>query len=160
MPRLDATYQEALRVVNGALSARKIIAPTPLSSKVLGSGNTVLIPYRQLHYNRDVFGDDPGRFDPERFLNDPSLKNNSSFKPFGGGTNYCPGRFLAKQEIFVFVALVLNRFDIKLATETPEGKAFPGPQQFPELDTSTPALAVNGSVRGSDVYVNLGDLET
>lgn len=44
-PRVDATYQEALRVANGALSARKIVAPTQLGSKVLGSGNTILIPF-------------------------------------------------------------------------------------------------------------------
>lgn len=62
--------------------------------------------------------------------------------------------------MLVFVALVLNRFDIKLATEIPQRKAFPGPQKFLELDISNPALGFNGPIGGSDVYVNLGDLET
>ena len=158
-PRLDAAYLEVLRIVNTALSARKIIAPTPIGDQVLSSGNTILIPFRQLHQNRKVFGDDPGRFDPERFLHDPDLKKSSSYKPFGGGVNYCPGRFLAKQEMLVFVALVINRFDLKVATVTPQGVALPQAQAFPNLDLSTPALGVNGPVKGSDVFVDLGTFE-
>ena len=153
-PRLDAVYQETMRVVNGALSARKIVAPTPMGDKVLQSGNTILIPFRQLHYNKDVFGSNPGTFNPYRFLNEKHLKNSWSFKPFGGGVNYCPGRFLAKQEMIYFVALFLHRFDFELAQDSVQGKGL-APQNFPELDESTPALGVNGPVKGSDVYIHL-----
>lgn len=38
------------------------------------------------------------------------------------GTAYCPGRFLAKREVYMFVATVLFRFDIKLAPGTEGGK--------------------------------------
>ncbi|KAL8769674.1 MAG: hypothetical protein Q9209_004471 [Squamulea sp. 1 TL-2023] len=104
--RLDAVYLEVLRIVNTALSARKIVAPEPLGDKVLRSGNTIVIAFKQLHSNGAVYGADPMHFEPDRFL------------PFGGGVNYCPGRFLAKQEMLVFVALVLNRYNIQLATRT------------------------------------------
>ncbi len=154
-PRLDATYLETLRIVNGALSARKIVAPTPMGGKLLRKGNTILIPFRQLHYNKAVFGKDPGYFDPQRFLKEKTLRNNPSFKPFGGGVNYCPGRFLAKQEMLVFVALVLNRLDIKVATVDSQDEDKSTLQPFPKLDESTPALGVNGPVKGSDVYVGL-----
>lgn len=155
-PRLDAVYLEVLRIVNTALSARKIVAPTPLGDKVLRSGNTILIAFKQLHSNRAVYGADPMHFDPDRFLKDKHLKNSSSYKPFGGGVNYCPGRFLAKQEMLVFVALVLNRYNIQLANQTPQGRPMSRPQQFPQLDMSTPALGVNGPVKGTDVWVELG----
>lgn len=151
-PRLEATYQESLRVVNGALSARHIISPTKIGDKVLRPGNTILLPFRQLHRNKAVFGNDPGQFDPERFLRDKNLINSPSFKPFGGGHNYCPGRFLAKQEMLVFVALVLNRFDIELAPLESQHGGAPG---FPLLDEFTPALGVNGPLKGSDVYINI-----
>ena len=154
-PLLDAVYNETMRITNGALSARKIVAPTPMGNKVLREGNTLLIPFRQLHYNPDVFGNDPGKFEPARFLKDKNLKNNSSFKPFGGGVNYCPGRFLAKQEMLTFVALALNRFDLRLAKETPQGVPLNQRQAFPSLDISTPALGVNGPVKGSDVFIDL-----
>ena len=84
-PRLDATYLETLRIVNGALSARKIVAPTPIGSKILRKGNTILIPFLQLHYNKAVFGDEPSYFDPQRLLKEKNLRNNPSFKPFGSG---------------------------------------------------------------------------
>ncbi|KAL8725328.1 MAG: hypothetical protein Q9166_007434 [cf. Caloplaca sp. 2 TL-2023] len=158
-PRLDAVYLEVLRIVNTALSARKIVAPTPLGDKVLRSGNTILIAFKQLHSDRAVYGADPMRFDPDRFLKDKNLKNSSSYKPFGGGVNYCPGRFLAKQEMLVFVALVLNRYNIQLATRTSRGKPMSRPQQFPQLDMATPALGVNGSTKGTDVWVELGKWE-
>ena len=154
-PRLDATYLEALRVVNGALSARKIVAPTPMGNKILGTGNTILIPFRQLHYNTSVFGESPATFEPERFLKDTHLKDSWSYKPFGGGVNYCPGRFLAKHEMLVFVALFINRFDIELAETGLQDGHITSPQTFPKLDESTPALGINGPVKGSDVYIRI-----
>ena len=160
-PLLESAYFEILRIVNTALSARKIVAPTPLggaTDKVLAAGNTILIPFRQLHQNPRVFGDQPDRFVPERFLNDPELKKSASYKPFGGGVNYCPGRFLAKQEMLVFVALVLNRFEVGVATEGPGGERLAREQVFPKLDMATPALGVNGPVKGEDVFISLGKL--
>ena len=146
-PQLYAVYQETLRVTNGALSARKIIAPTRMGDKILDAGATIIIPFRQLHYNQEVFGATPGDFDPERFLRDKSLNNSGSFKPFGGGVNYCPGRFLAQQEMLAFVALALHRFDIVLSHT--------GSQSFPKLDTTTPALGINGTQKGEDVLIDL-----
>ena len=147
-PYLNAVFLETLRITSGALSARKVVAPTPLGNRVLGSGNTILIPLRQLHYNEAVFGNEPGNFNAERFLKRKDLRNSSSFKPFGGGVSHCPGQVLAKQEMLVFVALVLNRLTIELAVEDL-------PPIFPKLDESTPSLGVNGPIQGSDLYINI-----
>ena len=146
-PRLESAYQETLRVVNGALSARKIIAPTRIGNKVLKPGGTIIIPFRQLHYNNEVFGSDPGCFDAERFLRNQSLTNSWCFRPFGGGVNYCPGRFLAKQEMLAFTALALHRFTISLSKKHVGG--------FPKLDMTTPALGINGPQKGEDVLIDL-----
>ncbi len=154
-PLLDAVFLETLRVTNGALLARRIVAPTQIRSKVLRSGNSILMPLRQLHYDEAIFGDDPARFDPERFLKKKNLRNSSSFKPFGGGVSYCPGRFLARQERLYFVALVINRFDIELIAEILKDGKPSTPQTFPKLDESTPALGVNGPVTGSDAYISI-----
>ena len=79
-PRLEAVYYKTLRVVNGALSGRKIVASTPMGNKILEKSNTLLISFRHLHYNTDVLGKDPAAFQPERFLRDPGLKTSASFK--------------------------------------------------------------------------------
>lgn len=153
--RLDATYLETLWIVNGALSARKIVAPTPMDSKILRKNNTILIPFPQLHYNKAVFVNEPSYFDRQRFLNERNLRNSPSFKPFGGRVNYCPGCFLAKQEMLVFVAWILNHFWINVATVDLQDENKCTPRLFPKLDESTPALGVNAPVKGSDVYVGL-----
>ena len=146
-PLLESVYHETLRLCNGALSARKTIAPTHLRDKVLKSNSTIIIPFRQLHHDQEVFGSNSARFDPERFLKDKSLTTSWSFRPFGGGINFCPGRFLAKTEMMTFIALAVNRFDISL----PQGYV----QQFPKLDTTTPALGVNGGEKGQDLIIDL-----
>lgn len=68
--------------------------------------------FRQSHLNRELFGSDATEFHPERFLNDKKLANQKGYHPFGGGNTYRPGQFLAKQEVYTLVALMLYRFDI------------------------------------------------
>ncbi|KAK5661823.1 hypothetical protein OQA88_9925 [Cercophora sp. LCS_1] len=41
-----------------------------------------------------------------------------AFVPFGGGTGACPGRFLAKQEILVGLAMIVSRFDVEFVEWT------------------------------------------
>lgn len=69
-------------------------------------------PTRQSHLNRELFGSDATELHPERFLKDKKLANQKGYHPLGGGNTYCPGRFLAKQEVYTLVALMLYRFDI------------------------------------------------
>ena len=57
--------------------------------------------------------------------------------------------------MLVFVALILDRFEINVATVDLQDENKCTPQPFPKLDESTPALGVNGPVKGSDVYVAL-----
>ena len=151
-PSLDAIFCEALRLNGGAMVSRKVLEPTDIGGKVLAAGNAVIIPSRQLHTNKDVWGSDVKEFDAFRFAKKKSLGRHSSFRPFGGGVTYCPGRVLAKEEVFGFVALVLHRFKIKLAQlDRNENKK----QTFPKLDESKPALGITGPVQGMDVIVDM-----
>ena len=54
-----------------------------------------------------------------------------------------------------FVALVSDRFDIKLVAEVPKDGNLSTPQTFPKLDGSTPALGANDPVTGSDAYISI-----
>ncbi|MCJ1268396.1 hypothetical protein MMC22_008284 [Lobaria immixta] len=78
-----------------------------------------------------------------RFLGvaNAGLAKGKSYRPFGGGSTYCPGRFGAKQEVFMFVATVLARFDIStVATAIKDtkglekGRGVKEGQAFPRLD--------------------------
>ena len=103
-------------------------------------------PFRQLHFDEGIFGADAQRFVPERFIRDEGLVRSKGFRPFGGGTTHCPGRFVAKQEVFMFVAVVLHRFEVRLA---------PGEQAFPVLERKKPSLGVMDPVEGDDVVVEV-----
>lgn len=146
-PRLEAIYHEVLRLQMSNSLMRHVTAPTKIGGKLLQSGRNVMVPYRLLHYDRKVWGANVASFDPERFLNQKELARHPSYRPFGGGQHLCPGRFLAKQAIFSFVALALSRFDMCLDGEGAEK------QRFPRAEDLTPGLATLGPREGEDVFV-------
>jgi len=55
---------------------------------------------------------DPERFDPDRFLNDKleSVEKKFGFIPFGTGKRICVGMNLAKSELFLAAATLLQRY--------------------------------------------------
>lgn len=156
-PTLDALFCEALRLNGGAMVSRKVLETTEIGGKVLQPGNSVIIPSRQLHKNKDVWGSDVNEFDAFRFAKNKSLARHSSYRPFGGGVTYCPGRVLAKEEVFGFVAILLHRFSIKLA-QLGDGKG--DRQVFPLLDESSPALGITGPAKGMDIIVDMSTVDS
>lgn len=148
-PNLEAAFNEVLRVKNAAGSMRVVNQEVTLSGKVISPGNVIHIPFRQLHTNEDVWGSNPLEFDHVKFLKKKFLTRSPSFRPFGGGESYCPGRTLAKQEVFSVVATLLHRFHVRLAWT---GK---NRQPFPIINDRTPSLGLNGPIDGMDVIVNL-----
>ena len=144
-PHLTATYNETLRLASSAASVRTAEAPTVIGGKLLRKGTKTMSPFRQLHFDENVFGADAQEFVPERWLRDENLARSKGFRPFGGGKTHCPGRFVAKQEAFMFVAIVLHRFEIRL----------PGEQKFPALDRKKPSLGIMGPVEGYDVVLEV-----
>ncbi|KAI9718837.1 MAG: hypothetical protein M1828_006526 [Chrysothrix sp. TS-e1954] len=148
-PNLTALFQEALRLNGGAMVSRKVLHRTELGGKVLEPGNSYL---RQLHKNEQVWGKDFNHFSAFRFAKKKHLARHSSYRPFGGGVTYCPGRVLAKEEVFGFVAMLLHQFNLDLA-EGYGGKS--GQQTFPKLDDSMPALGISGPTQSTDVILKM-----
>lgn len=146
-PVLNNTFHECLRLDAGAMMGRKVSAPTRIGNKILKPGASILIPSRQLHSNEDVWGASHKDFDVERFAKDEGLLKHSSYRPFGGGVSFCPGRKIAKEQVFALVAILVNRFDIAInKAKRPE---------FPRTDVSTPALGVLAPAKGMDILVDL-----
>lgn len=67
---------------------------------------------------------DPFAFNPDRFIKDGSL-NPDVLDPgivaFGYGRRVCPGRFLARDSVWITVACVLALFDVRPAKDA-DGK--------------------------------------
>ena len=145
-----ALYYEALRLATSSVSVRNVHTNTGIGGKFLRAGNRILLPYRQMLFDSKIFGTDAEDFNPHRFLNDKKLSSSSSFRPFGGGATYCPGRFLAKAEVLTFVALVICRFNLDLAID----KGKPG-GRFPIMETRRPCLGIMSPKEGEDVMLRV-----
>ena len=72
---------------------------------------TVLIG--MLHRDRQVWGEDPEQFDPDRFSAENRAKiPPNAYKPFGDGRRACIGRQFALQEATLVLAMILQRFEL------------------------------------------------
>lgn len=149
-PHLTSLYHELLRLNNSAAMIRDVETPIIIGGKHLRKGMKILSPFRQMHLNQEFFGNDAEEFDAKRFLKNKGLAISKSYKPFGGGSTMCPGRFVARSEIYTFIALVLHRFDVALPPVAGGGE-----QAFPVLDRKKPSLGVMGPIKGQDVLVTV-----
>ena len=145
-PHLDAIWHEVLRVYTSSSLVRVALRPTTVDGLTIHEGDQVMSPFRQFHLNRELFGSDAQTFNPDRFLKDKDLSKSRSYNPFGGGATYCPGRFLAKQEVFVFVAVALNRFELDVVGE-----------KMPTVNEREPCLAAMRPI--GDVNVTVREKE-
>ncbi|KAF7879662.1 uncharacterized protein EAF02_007832 [Botrytis sinoallii] len=143
-PRLEAFFNEVLRINSAGALAREVITPTFFSGKILAKGTKLMIPYRQLHLDGQAWGPSARDFDPERFLKDKSLIRSQNFRPFGGGHTLCPGRFIAKKSVYTIVALIFSRYDVTLVTDA-------ATQKFPRIDDATAGIGTMAPMPGEDV---------
>jgi len=147
-PLLSSFYEEILRISNDPIGTRIVKQPVTIGNKTLLPGHKVLMPYKQMHFDPVVFGSNAAEFDPRRFLNNKNLARSTSYRPFGGAATHCPGRFLARREVYMFVVLVIHRFDIELDTKG-------GPAKFPRLDQTIPSGGVLTPVEGDGVTIKV-----
>lgn len=87
-PHLEAVFHETCRFIGSSTTMRTVNQPLQLGGKMFQPGYQILIPYRQLHTDEQVYGDNVRQFDHHRFLHNKDLSRSPSFKPFGGGTTY------------------------------------------------------------------------
>jgi cytochrome P450 len=69
------------------------------------------------HRNRDIFGEDPDQFRPERWVEadvDRAKSMERYWIRFGSGSRTCIGKNISMLEISKAVPEILQRFDIKL----------------------------------------------
>lgn len=166
-PKLDSFINEILRLYATSGLIREVVAPTVVGGKILKPDSLVLVsyivthhvvlalthnlqvPYHELHLDNDTWGNKPLSFDPERFYVNPKLQNSKAFRPFGGGTQLCPGRVVARQTVGYFISLLATRFDIAIDQTSPS--------RFPRADLAKPAAGIPLPQEGDNVMLLLGE---
>ncbi|KAL9070408.1 MAG: hypothetical protein Q9157_005820 [Trypethelium eluteriae] len=143
--KLNSVYQETLRFTASTGSAREAQTEQLLGGKKIRAHTDLIIIYREMLIDSDIFGRDSDKFAWHRFLNNNELSKGPGFEPFGGGVGQCPDRFLAQSEILSLIALAVTRFNL----EVDIGSSVPNP------DTKTPSLGMMGPVSGQDMLVRV-----
>ncbi|MBO1330586.1 cytochrome P450 [Streptomyces sp. VRA16 Mangrove soil] len=116
--RLTYTRQvlnEALRLwPTAAAFSREAREDTLLGGSIplrAGQGVSVLAP--MLH-RQPVWGDNPERFDPNRFTPEAeAARSVHAFKPFGTGERACIGRQFALHEATMLLAMLVHRYRLR-----------------------------------------------
>nr|CAB3235473.1 cytochrome P450 2C42-like [Phallusia mammillata] len=114
MPYTEATILEVQRKAN--IAPIGVLHSTSESVKLGGFDlpkDTCIIPlYHSIHYSQKHWKN-PNQFDPENFLDlNGKVGTRPAFMPFGGGLRICLGMNIAKQELFLFFAAMLQHFKL------------------------------------------------
>lgn len=94
--------------------------------------------------NSKKYWTDPKRFDPKRHLVESagqsdglvSVIRSDHLTPFGMGKRQCPGEGLARAEIFIMLATLVQRFEFEPDTDDPT--CLPSPQDYVQGITRVP----------------------
>uniref|UniRef100_A0A8D2AYC8 Steroid 17-alpha-hydroxylase/17,20 lyase n=1 Tax=Sciurus vulgaris TaxID=55149 RepID=A0A8D2AYC8_SCIVU len=130
---LEATIREVLRIrpVAPMLIPHKANTDSSIGEYAIDKDTQVIINLWALHHNEEEWNQ-PDQFMPERFL-DPTgsqlISPSLSYLPFGAGPRACVGELLARQELFLLMAWMLQRFDL----EVPDNGQLPSLEGDPKV---------------------------
>jgi len=135
MQYLNAVINEAMRLLPPCLTYMQR-APEPgsgghtLGTDWIPEGTAVIIPPYTVHRDPTHFSPFPDAFIPERWLTNPTAQkpssdteqlrrinfvtNHKAFVPFSLGPMNCPGKGLALLEMRMTIALLVQKFDMRL----------------------------------------------
>ncbi|CAF1011325.1 unnamed protein product [Rotaria sp. Silwood1] len=108
---LDCVIKEVLRFCPPADGTNRTLTADdrlPMSGVQLYKGDLVIIPFNILARDNCHWSIDPNLFYPERFLDEDKNHHPYAFIPFGGGHRQCIGQDLARFELKVIAARLMQ----------------------------------------------------
>jgi cytochrome P450 len=108
---LDCVLKEVFRFrgpINGTIRRVTVNDRLPETGTQLFQGDQVLIPFHNLARDPRYWSIDPETFYPERFLGPDKDHHLFAFIPFGGGHRQCIGQDLARFELKVIAATLMQ----------------------------------------------------
>lgn len=108
---LDAVIKEVLRFSPPAIGTNRTLMADdrlPQSGVQLYKGDQIHISFYSLAHDPRYWSIDPDLFQPERFLGDDKNHHPCAYLPFGGGHRQCIGQELARLELKVIIARLMQ----------------------------------------------------
>ncbi|KAE8708068.1 Licodione synthase [Hibiscus syriacus] len=141
LPYLQAVIKETFRLHPPVpMVNRKAIKEFNINGYTIPAESLLFVNVWSISRDPKVW-EDPLKFQPERFLksNDIDVKGlHFQLLPFGTGRRGCPGSSLAREELSVTLAAMIQCFDWRMAEETPNAGGGGGCVDM----TERPGLAV------------------
>lgn len=122
LPYMNACLSEALRMhsTSGMGLPRIMDRDTEFGGEVFKAGTILSVPSYTIHHLDSVWGD-PWEFRPERWLEADTKDIEKCLNIFSFGPRSCVGRNVAMQELQIFIATLIYRYDFHL-TEASKGE--------------------------------------
>ncbi|GKT46130.1 cholesterol 7-alpha-monooxygenase [Colletotrichum spaethianum] len=138
MPLMQSIYVECMRLHVSIAITREVVEPTKLQGYRLEKGSMIQALTNLMHLDEQIWsqeGHPASEFWAERHIQQVAKVDEatgvrtterqfvmgakpSEFFPYGGGISICPGRFFAKQEILLTIAMLVTRFEIEFVEWT------------------------------------------
>lgn len=109
---------ETLRLYPPAVATiRRAKADVELGGYMVPRDTELLIPILAVHHDTHLWGPDASQFNPSRFENGAAraARHPLAYIPFGLGARMCIGQNLAILEAKVTLAILLQRFSLRLS---------------------------------------------
>ncbi|ODM87216.1 Methyl farnesoate epoxidase, partial [Orchesella cincta] len=123
LPYTRAVILETLRLSSIAPLgiAHQMLTDTIFHGYLFPKDVMVIAGLYTIHHDVKLWGDDVNEFRPERFLNEDKTKliPHPALMPFCVGRRACLGENLARDNLFIFLASILQRFNIEPDPECP-----------------------------------------
>ncbi|XPS73592.1 hypothetical protein M3J09_005736 [Ascochyta lentis] len=116
LPFLQACLKEGLRMFPPVPFGLARVVPATgvtIGGRYFEPGTQLSVNPRVIHYSRELFGEDAGIYNPNRWIGPQAKDIEKYFIAFGAGYNSCQGRNIAQLEIFKAAATLLRDFEFK-----------------------------------------------
>uniref|UniRef100_G3N537 Steroid 21-hydroxylase n=1 Tax=Gasterosteus aculeatus TaxID=69293 RepID=G3N537_GASAC len=121
LPYLDCVINEGMRIrpVSPVLIPHSAMTDSSIGGHPVHRGTRVLVNMWAIHHDPRLWAR-PDLFHPDRFLDDQGQRSCPAyFLPFGAGPRVCVGESLARTELFLFLASLLQRMSVTLPRGAP-----------------------------------------
>ncbi|KAK5640469.1 hypothetical protein RI129_011280 [Pyrocoelia pectoralis] len=121
LPYVECVVFESLRLITGRafVVPRRAIRDSTLNGYFIPKGTILQGSARGTFLDESAGWKNPEVFNPERFMKDGMLCIPDNFIPFGSGRRRCVGEIMARANIFVIVASLLQTFNFRSVPGSP-----------------------------------------